>query len=480
MEQSTYALLKKTHLFRNKDSLISYKYREDNVNAYNFTQQIKAVRQHANVLQNKAKISPLPSSEILSRSLENLSVALEELHTAEEELHQQNEELISTRQALEAERQRYHELFDFAPDGYLVTDLNGKIQQANRAAAKLLSISQNFLNGKLLINFIPENERHAFRSQLLYLQQMEPIQDWEIPMQTRENVRFDAALSVTVVRDDEGQPKGWLWLVRNITPRKQAEAQMRAIQLENLQLQEVTKLKSQFLALMSHELRTPMNAIVGFSQLLLRPPYNHLPIPAQVNNIVQRIFNNAKHLLELIEDILDFAKLEAGRLELRREEFNLAELVTATTEELRCLAEQKHLSLSVDIHLSNPIIINDCYRLRQILVNLLSNAIKFTDTGSVAIEVLDTQDRIMLIVKDTGIGIAEADLQKIFKEFRQVNQYSTRQHSGTGLGLAIVDQLVHLMKGNITVDSKLGEGSTFRVELPTHFEQFCIEEHKKT
>lgn len=182
--------------------------------------------------------------------------------------------------------------------------------------------------------------------------------------------------------------------------------------------------------------------------------------------MVERILSSAKRLLVLIEDILDFSKLEAGRLELNLTEFNLADLVTKTVEELNCLAQQKHLALDVYINLQNPNVINDSDRVRQILVNLLSNAIKFTDIGKVNVEVLEIQERVMLLVKDTGIGISEADLKNIFQEFRQVNQCLTRKHGGTGLGLAIVDQFVRLMQGSITVESKLGEGSTFRVELP--------------
>ncbi|PMB51830.1 PAS domain-containing sensor histidine kinase [Fischerella thermalis CCMEE 5201] len=434
------------------------------MNAYELTQQIEAVRQRADALQDHAKRSPLPPSEILHDCLEELNTALEELRVAEEEVRQQNEELIDIRAALEVERQRYKELFDFAPDAYLVTNIEGKILEANRAATSLFKLSQKYLQGKLLINFIPEHQRRAFRSQLMRLHQIKQIQDWEIQMHTREGDEFHAAISVTTVCDREGNPKGWRWLVRDITARKQAEEQLRAMKLENLQLQEATRLKSQFLAVMSHELRTPMNAILGFSQLLLRHPYNQFP--PQARNMVERILSSARRLLVLIEDILDFSKLEAGRLELNLTEFNLADLVTTTVEELNCLAQQKHLGLDVYINLQNPNVINDSDRIRQILVNLLSNAIKFTDIGKVNVEVLEIQERVMLIVKDTGIGISEADLKNIFQEFRQVNQCLTRKQGGTGLGLAIVDQLVRLMQGSITVESKLGEGSTFRVELP--------------
>ncbi len=434
------------------------------MNASEFTQQIKAVRQRADVLQNHAKISELLPSEILHDSLEELNTALEELRVAEEEIRQQNEELRNIRYALDVERQRYKELFDFAPDAYLVTNTEGKILEANRTATSLFKISQKYIKGKLLINFVPENQRRAFRSQLIRLQQIKQIQDWEIHMLTREHTEFDAAISITTMCDREGHPKGWRWLIRDITARKQAEEQLQAIRNENLQLQEATRLKSQFLAVMSHELRTPMNAILGFSQLLLRHPYNQFP--PQARSMVERILSSARRLLTLIEDILDFSKLEAGRLELNLEELNLAELVTTTVEELHCLAQQKNLTVNVYINVKNPQIINDSDRVRQILVNLLSNAIKFTDIGHVNVEVLEIQDRVMLIVKDTGIGISEADLKNIFQEFRQLNQCLTRKHGGTGLGLAIVDQLIRLMKGSITVESKLAEGSTFRIELP--------------
>lgn len=435
------------------------------MNAYKFGQQVERVHQQASELNMQANSSPLPPPTPLQESLKRLNTALEELRVAEEGLRQQNEELVAIRQALEAERQRYQELFDFAPDAYLVTDIDGKILEANRAAANLLKISQNCLFGKLLAQFIPENERRTFATQLSRLQNVEKIQDWEIRMQTRENLIFEAAISIATIRDSTGKPKGWRWLVRDITTRKQVEQKIRTMQLQNLQLQEAAKLKSHFLAMMSHELRTPMNAILGFSQLLLRPQYDHFS--PQARNMVERIVSSAKHLLALIEDILDFSKLEVGRLQLKPEEFNLGELVVKVTEELRCLAEQKKIALNVSVQLENPIVINDSTRVQQILVNLLSNAIKFTDIGSVTVEVREvTADKIALIVQDTGIGIAEADLQQIFQEFRQIDQVLSRRHSGTGLGLSIVDKLVRLMKGTITVNSKVGEGSTFCVELP--------------
>ncbi|MEB3336809.1 MAG: ATP-binding protein [Leptolyngbyaceae bacterium] len=245
------------------------------------------------------------------------------------------------------------------------------------------------------------------------------------------------------------------------------EHQRQQIEIQNMKLLEAAQLKSQFLATMSHELRTPMNAIIGFSQLLLRQQREQLS--SQQADMVERIFNNGKNLLMLINDILDLSKIEAGHLHLHLEEFNLLQLVSATAEELRSLAEQKDLQLEIISKLDHPSVVNDQQRLRQVLANLISNAIKFTDVGGVQVKVCELDaDRLEITVQDTGIGIAEADLSHIFEEFRQVDQSLAKKYPGTGLGLSITDWLVRMMHGTISVESTLGIGSTFRVEIPRH------------
>ncbi|MBW4632396.1 MAG: PAS domain S-box protein [Iphinoe sp. HA4291-MV1] len=436
------------------------------MNPEKFSQQIEEVRQRSQFLENRVGESPrLQDNLLLLQAIEELRTALEELRVAEEELREQNEQLTTANQQVAIERQRYQELFDFAPDGYLVTNTEGKILEANRAAAALLNLSKSFLIGKPLINFIPEQERRAFRTQLIQLSDKERMQEWEICLQQRKGHLFDASLSVTTVRDRQGKLLGWRWLVRDITSRKQAEEKMRSIQLQNLELQESVRIKTHMMAVVSHELRTPLNSILGFSQLLLRRYYN-LFVP-ELRDMIERIIRSGKHLLTLVENMLDFSRLERDKLELNPQEFNLVELVTATTEELRCLAEQKNLTLILHANIENPRILNDSVRLRQVLVNLLSNAIKFTDTGGVIVEVQQlNQDKVMLMVKDTGIGIPESQLTNIFQEFWQADKSTTRKQGGIGLGLAIADKLVRLMHGTITVESNLGAGSTFRIELP--------------
>jgi len=241
------------------------------------------------------------------------------------------------------------------------------------------------------------------------------------------------------------------------------------IERQNLQLLEAARLKSQFLATMSHELRTPMNAVIGFAQVLLRQ--RTAPLGASQVDMVERILNNGKNLLTLINDILDLSKIEAGRLSLRLEEFDLSKLLLTTVAELRPLADQNHLALNVDAALDNPKVVNDSTRLRQVLVNLLSNAIKFTEFGGVEVTVRESSMQIAISVRDTGIGIAESDISHIFEEFRQVDQTTTRRYPGTGLGLAITKSLVQMMQGTITVESKLGHGSTLRIILPRRVQE---------
>ncbi|MBW4695654.1 MAG: PAS domain-containing protein [Lyngbya sp. HA4199-MV5] len=243
---------------------------------------------------------------------------------------------------------------------------------------------------------------------------------------------------------------------------QELEEQRQQIQFQNLRLQEAAKLKSQFLATMSHELRTPMNAIIGFSQLLLRQQ-----MTPQQQDMIDRILSNGRNLLTLINDILDLSKIEAGRLDLALEPVHLPQLVTLTVEELRSLVDQKQLTLDVQITLQNPLIVNDSTRLRQVLVNLLSNAIKFTEVGSVRVEVNEVEpDAIAIAVTDTGVGIAQSHLNYIFEAFYQLDQSLAKRFSGTGLGLAITDLIVRRMNGTITVESELGVGSTFCVTVP--------------
>jgi signal transduction histidine kinase len=248
---------------------------------------------------------------------------------------------------------------------------------------------------------------------------------------------------------------------------QELERKHQQIQRQNLQLMEVSRIKAQFLATMSHEFRTPMNTIIGFSQLLLRSKQGVL-LPQQ-QDMVQRIVTNGKHLLAILNDMLDLSQLEAGRLELQPRLVNLADIIHATAAELRSLAAAKQLPIYVQDTLDSPLITHDPDRLRQILTNLLSNAIKFTEEGYIVISASNpTPQSVEIIVRDTGIGIAPEQLPTIFEPFCQGDQSITRNHQGTGLGLALVYSLVQMMAGEIRIHSQLNQGTEVRITLPQH------------
>ncbi|BCX80892.1 two-component system, sensor histidine kinase [Methylomarinovum caldicuralii] len=220
--------------------------------------------------------------------------------------------------------------------------------------------------------------------------------------------------------------------------------------------------KSRFLANVSHELRTPLNAILGFMELLLAGE-----LRSETRNYVRLAREAAQALLQLIEDLLDVARIEAGRLELHCRPFDLAALVASVVELHRPLAESKNLSLSCRYPADLPAWRHgDAGRIRQVLSNLVHNAIKFTEWGKVEVTVAGEGDRVRLEVRDTGIGLQAEDCERIFEPFTQVDGGSTRRHGGTGLGLSICRQLVESMGGTISVTSQLHRGSCFAVVLP--------------
>jgi signal transduction histidine kinase len=229
---------------------------------------------------------------------------------------------------------------------------------------------------------------------------------------------------------------------------------------------ELEKLKSTFVGIVSHELRTPLNAILGYAEMFKEAVYG--PMNEKQVNMAERIMKNTQRLLSLINDLLDQAQMEAGKLTIHNAPLRPAELLDALHGLMDKAASDKHLRLTSEIDDDLPEVLNgDATRLNQILVNLVNNAIKFTDQGEICVRFLRTADAKWGIqVEDTGHGIPEAELPYIFDTFRQVERSTTRVHGGFGLGLAIVKQLVNLMSGDIKVESKLNQGTRFNVILP--------------
>ena len=242
----------------------------------------------------------------------------------------------------------------------------------------------------------------------------------------------------------------------------------REIEDKGRELAVANKHKSEFLANMSHELRTPLNAILGFTELIIDDIYGE--VPEKIKEVLERVEKNGRHLLGLINDVLDLSKIEAGRLTLSLNEYSMQALIQTVIASVEALAEEKNLELKVKVPADITIGKGDEQRIAQVLLNLLGNAIKFTDEGKVEVEATVSKNSFLVSVTDTGPGLSEADKTKIFEEFHQADGSSTRAKGGTGLGLSISKKIVEMHGGRIWVDSTLGVGSTFSFSVP-----ICVE-----
>lgn len=449
---------------------------------------MKSLGERVSTLLHLAHSNLSEDPELLPEVLEELGVSLEELRVSQEVLQEQNQELLEAHAALKLERQRYQELFEFAPDGYLITDTEGTIQEANQAASLLFKVPAKYLIGKPLVVFVPEPHRPAFRSEFNRLHKVGRLQEWITQLQPRNADPFDAALTVATVSDWTGAIAGLRWLVRDISERKQLEeAQLRAklaemtnqilkaeiAQRKQLEqelrqqaeiLNKANTIKDEFLAIVSHELRSPLNAILGWAQILRGRRLDE----TIVSRALETIERNAKIQVKLIEDLLDTSRIIRGKLDLNIGPVNLVSVIRASIDSVQLAITAKNIQKIAVLDESASLVSGDPDRLQQIVWNLLFNAIKYTPKeGQIEVRLERVSSYAVISVSDTGQGIAPDFLPYVFDRFRQEERATTRHHGGLGLGLAIVRQLVEMHGGTVTANSPgEGQGARFTVQLP--------------
>ena len=392
-------------------------------------------------------------SWLSSRSLEQTLKELREINKNLDSLVEQKTKDLAkslSRELVLAGRNRT--ILESIADGVMVFDLYGKVIQINPALSTLLGIPYTEL-AETTINDLSISTSLSPKSQgtLMGLLTSSKKQSSSHRIEWEQKT---LSVSAAQVFDDLNDAVGTVAVFRDFT--REAE---------------VEKMKSTFVAMISHELRTPLNGILGYAEMFKEAVYG--PVNEKQANMADRIMKNAQRLIGLLNDLLDQAQIEAGKLAVKSEPVRPQELLENLHGTMDKIASDKGLSLTTALDPSMPEMIKgDNARLQQILINLVNNSVKFTKHGIIKINIEPLNSKKWFIeVTDTGLGIPENEIPNIFDTFRQVDGTTTRQHGGFGLGLAIVKQLVELMNGEIKVKSELGSGSTFTVILPLEISQ---------
>jgi PAS domain S-box-containing protein len=396
-------------------------------------------------------------------SPEQFRELVHDLHTHQIELEMQNEELRRAQWQLAESRDKYVELYDFAPVGYATLSRKGLILDANLTLAGMLRVERGRLIQSRLSSFVHKEDTDVLYQHRRQLLEDEQPRTCELRMR-RAAECFWVRIASTLSKEKE---RGEIRIQHSIMQIEDLKRAQHASAVAKESAETANRAKSAFLANMSHEIRSPMTSIMGFADLLIGSELS----PDEIREFSSTIHQNAENLLKIIGDILDISKIEAEKVELEPIGFSPQKMMQEIVSTTKLRAAEKHLTLNV--HYDDPFpkkIHSDPNRLRQILLNLIGNAIKFTDTGGVTIrarciETEDSRTRVQFEIADTGIGIAPDDLQELFEPFAQARTFTSRCRGGTGLGLSISKKLAEMLGGRVDAKSALGEGSTFTLTI---------------
>jgi signal transduction histidine kinase len=414
-----------------------------------------------------------------------------DLRYATEQIEENYRKLKIAEADVRAERDRLDLVIDSVADPILVTDPAGKILLMNTPAERLFTVPEG--SNDEVQRAVRTNDAHfsSFVSNVFLsataarfrgeISLTDPEANRPLPVEAISgkvlSEHGEVTAVVTILHDrTEALEKARLYEQLERASKELEEKVREAtaelvrrnelLQRQAIELEQASQLKSQFLANMSHEFRTPLNAILGYTSMLLQGVNGEMPQPQKRN--LGRVDSNAKHLLNIINDLLDISRIEAGKMPLHVEQFELPALVAELLAEVEPLIHTARLSASTELSPDLLPVSTDRQKVKQIVLNLLTNAIKFTPQGAIRLRAgYDPQpDEVTVAVEDTGIGIAETDQQKIFEDFRQADDSVTRQYGGAGLGLSICRRLANMLGGRITVASRIGAGSTFTLHVP--------------
>ncbi|HEV2129676.1 MAG TPA: ATP-binding protein, partial [Longimicrobiaceae bacterium] len=436
--------------------------------------------------------TPLPDSVLGEGATVSVLRDVTDLKRAATELEHQFKRMRQTELKSRRERDRLNLILEHVSDPIVVTDEESNIILMNREAERLFEVPSGTelrsrrrqdvrANDTKFSSFISDFSLSADQVCAAEFHLVDPESSREFPVEVVSgkilNERAEMTAIVSILHDltkaveNERLAAELAHLNEGLEDRVRAataelEERNRQLEWQSRELERAYRLKSQFLASMSHELRTPINALLGYTSLMRDQIYGELT--TRQEEALDRMYSASQHLLELVNDILDLAKIEAGKMPVHIERVNIVYLIRELSLTIEPMVRPKDLEYRVQVEPDLPILETDATKVRQILLNLLSNAVKFTRKGYVAVHARpgEVGTGVEIAVTDTGIGIKEEDLGKIFEDFRQVDQSSTREYGGTGLGLSITKKLLHLLGGHIRVDSTPGVGSTFTVWLP--------------